>query len=56
MSTLNKVIAYVLYAIALMLVIASLFKGLYLFFGACAYAVMGACMMDTSEKETELEK
>lgn len=56
MSKVNKVIAYALFAIAGALVIASFFKGAYLFYEACAYGILGVCMMDTSEKEKEIEK
>lgn len=51
MSKVNKVLAYVLFAIAGTLVVAAFFKGAYLFYEAIAYGVIGVCMMDTSEKE-----
>ena len=39
-----------------LMVVASFFKGAYLFYEAVAYAVLGACMIDTAKKEKELEK
>lgn len=56
MSTMNKVISYVLFVIAAFLVVASFFKGSYLFYEACVYGVLGVCFMDTSDKEKEIKK
>lgn len=55
MKKVNKVIAYVFFAIAFALVIAAFFKGAYLFYEAIAYGVIGVCMIDTSEKEEEVK-
>ena len=55
MSTINKVIAYALLVVAAVLVVASFFKGTYLFVEACFYGIMSLCFMDTSKKEKELE-
>lgn len=52
----NKIIGIALYLVAAFLVVASIFKGAYLLYEAVAYAVLGACMMDTANKEKEIEK
>ena len=46
----SKIIGIVLYLVAAFLVVASFFKGAYLFYEAVAYAVIGACMIDTANK------
>lgn len=56
MNTINKVIAYALLFIAAALVVASFFKGAYLFVEACLYGILAMCFIDTSKKEKELEK
>lgn len=51
----SKIIGIVLYLVAAVLVVASFFKGAYLFYEAVVYAVLGACMIDTAKKEKEVE-
>ena len=56
MSKINKVISYILLGIAVFLVVASFFKGAYLFYEAIAYGTIGVCMRDTAKKEEELDR
>ena len=53
MSMINKVISYALFVIASLLVVASFFKGSYLFYEACVYGVLGVCFLDTSEEKED---
>ena len=56
MSTLHRVLAYLLFVIAFALFIVAFFKGTHVFIGAGMYALMGVCLMDSANEEKELEK
>lgn len=56
MSTINKILASICFILAGVLVIASFFKGAYLFFEAGVYTILGSCFWDTYKKEKELDE
>lgn len=56
MSKINKVLSIVFLGIAVFLVVASFFKGAYLFYEAIAYGTLAVCLRDTSKKEEGLDK
>lgn len=53
MKKINNVLGLAMFAIAAFLAVASVFKGAYLFYEACAYAVLGVCIRDTAKKDEE---